>query len=126
MKDIKFNFKNSLDIKNSDVVLLEENLQHLQNIKIEVVTNENDLFYNEEFGFNLEEFLHREIDEILLLEIEQRIITKLSKREYIVKNSINVSTYSENEKVIAIVRFLIDTESYDFTITLDRVDMEVI
>lgn len=127
MKDIKFDFKNSIEIKKDDVILLDELEEILQNIKIEIVTNESDLFYNEEFGFSLSDFLHREINDMLLLEIKQRIITKLSKREYIDVESITVEFQIKEEKIFITVKFLVK-ENYDseINILLDRTVVEVI
>lgn len=127
MKDIKFDFKNSIEIKKDDVILLDELEEILQNIKIEIVTNESDLFYNEEFGFSLSDFLHREINDMLLLEIKQRIITKLSKREYIDVESITVEFQIKEEKIFITVKFLVK-ENYnaEINILLDRTVVEVI
>lgn len=127
MKDIKFDFKNSIEIKKDDVILLDELEEILQNIKIEIVTNESDLFYNEEFGFSLSDFLHREINDMLLLEIRQRIITKLSKREYIDVESITVEFQIKEEKIFITVKFLVK-ENYnaEINILLDRTVVEVI
>lgn len=127
MKDIKFDFKNSIEIKKDDVILLDELEEILQNIKIEIVTNESDLFYNEEFGFSLSDFLHREINDMLLLEIRQRIITKFSKREYIDVESITVEFQIKEEKIFITVKFLVK-ENYDseINILLDRTVVEVI
>ena len=127
MKDIKFDFKNSIEIKKDDVILLDELEEILQNIKIEIVTNESDLFYNEEFGFSLSDFLHREINDMLLLEIRQRIITKLSKREYIDVESITVEFQIKEEKIFITVKSLVK-ENYnaEINILLDRTVVEVI
>lgn len=127
MKDIKFDFKNSIEIKKDDVILLDELEEILQNIKIEMVTNESDLFYNEEFGFSLSDFLHREINYMLLLEIKQRIITKLSKREYIDVESITVEFQIKEEKIFITVKSLVK-ENYnaEINILLDRTVVEVI
>lgn len=127
MEDIRFNFRESVEIKKDDVVLLDDLAEILQNIKIEIVTNENDLFYNEEFGFSLIDFLHREINDMLLLEIKQRIITKLSKRDYINVESITVEFQIKEEKIFITVKFLVKEDyNVEINVLLDRTVVEVV
>ncbi len=126
MQDIKFDFNNSIIIKNNDVIKIEDNEQILQNIKIEMLTNEGDVFYDLEFGYSLYDFLHREINEMLIHEIRHRIITKLSRRDYIDSSSINIETIQKVDKLIFNISFYINEYFFQITLLLDRVKVEVI
>lgn len=126
MQDIKFDFNNSIIIKNNDVIKIEDNEQILQNIKIEMLTNEGDVFYDLEFGYSLYDFLHREINEMLIHEIRHRIITKLSRRDYVDSSSINIETIQKVDKLIFNISFYINEYFPEITLLLDRVKVEVI
>lgn len=126
MQDIKFDFNNSIIIKNNDVIKIEDNEQILQNIKIEMLTNEGDVFYDLEFGYSLYDFLHREINEMLIHEIRHRIITKLSRRDYVDSSSINIETIQKVDKLIFNISFYINEYFSEITLLLDRVKVEVI
>ncbi|WP_250278800.1 DUF2634 domain-containing protein [[Clostridium] colinum] len=126
MQDIKVDFNNSIIIKNDDIIKIEENEEIIQNIKIEMVTNEGDVFYDLEFGYSLYDFLHREIDEMLINEIKHRIITKLSKRDYVDSSSINIETKEKIDKLIFNISFYINEYFSEITLLLDRVKVEVI
>lgn len=126
MQDIKFDFNNSIIIKNNDVIKIEDNEQILQNIKIEMLTNEGDVFYDLEFGYSLYDFLHREINEMLIHEIRHRIITKLSRRDYVDSSSINIETIQKVDKLIFNISFYINEYFFQITLLLDRVKVEVI
>lgn len=126
MQDIKFDFNNSIIIKNNDVIKIEDNEQILQNIKIEMLTNEGDVFYDLEFGYSLYDFLHREINEMLIHEIRHRIITKLSRRDYVDSSSINIGTIQKVDKLIFNISFYINEYFFQITLLLDRVKVEVI
>lgn len=59
-----------------------------QDLKNEAITEEGELFYEDEegdesYGFGLLDFLQGEYDEFMELEIQQRIRAKLQKRSYI-------------------------------------------
>ena len=126
MQDIKFDFNNSIIIKNNDVIKIEDNEQILQNIKIEMLTNEGDVFYDLEFGYSLYDFLHREINEMLIYEIRHRIVTKLSRRPYVHSSSINIETIQKVDKLIFNISFYINEYFSEITLLLDRVKVEVI
>ena len=126
MQDIKFDFNKSIIIKNDDVTKIENNEEIIQNIKIEMVTNEGDVFYDLEFGYSIYDFLHREIDEMLINEIKQRIIVKLSRRPYVDSSSISIETKQKTDKVIFNISFYINEYFSEIALLLDRVKVEVI
>ena len=53
----------------------------LQSIILEAQTQKGELFYDEDFGWSLYDFLQSEDDEITRLEITQRVRSGLLKRE---------------------------------------------
>lgn len=126
MQDIKFDFNSSLIIKDNDVIKIEDNEEILQNIKIEMLTNEGDVFYDLEFGYSLYEFLHRELDEMLINEIKHRIITKLSRRDYVESSSIKINVVEKIDKLIFNISFYINKCFSEITLLLDRAKVEVI
>lgn len=67
----------------------------MQDIWIEILTEESELLHEDEegnaaYGYSMREFLNSEFDETLKAEIEARIRGKLSKREYIDGSSITI------------------------------------
>lgn len=68
-----------------------------QNIILEAQTQPGDLFYDEEFGWGLYDFLQSEDSELVRLEIVQRVKGKLEKREVILPGSISIQiNYTED------------------------------
>lgn len=62
----------------------------LQSIILEAQTQKGELFYDEDFGWSLYDFLQSEDDEITRLEITQRVRSGLLKREEIIPDSVQV------------------------------------
>ena len=62
----------------------------LQSIILEAQTQKGELFYDEDFGWSLYDFLQSEDDEITRLEITQRVRSGLLKREEILPDSVQV------------------------------------
>ena len=53
---------NLIQSANGDLSTFEKNNAIMQDIKNEAITYPGDLFYNEEYGWGLYDFMHREID----------------------------------------------------------------
>ncbi len=100
----------------------------LQDIKLEAVTQENEIFYDEEYGWSLLDFIQAEEDSLTRTEIEQRIKSKLSKRDYINSDSIEVLIiFSEVTLSISIAfKFIDEDETYTVDLVLNRIKVEVI
>ena len=62
----------------------------LQSIILEAQAQKGELFYDEDFGWSLYDFLQSEDDEITRLEITQRVRSGLLKREEIIPDSVQV------------------------------------
>ena len=73
---------------NGDTSLVSDDECWLQDIRNEAVTEEGELFYEDEegdgsYGWGLLDFMQGEYDDFTRMEIQQRIRSKLSKRDYI-------------------------------------------
>ncbi len=82
--------------QNGDVALVSDDACWLQDLKNEALTEEGELFYEdaegeESYGWGLTDFSQGEYDEFLAMEIQQRIRSKLAKREYIDARSIQTT-----------------------------------
>lgn len=82
--------------QNGDVALVSDDACWLQDLKNEALTEEGELFYEdaegeESYGWGLTDFSQGEYDEFLAMEIQQRIRSKLAKREYIDARSIQIT-----------------------------------
>lgn len=127
MEDIKvsLNFDSDLELRNKDTKVIDERTELIQNIKIEVITIEGDVWYDLEFGWSIYEFLHRPIDDMLKLELHQRILSKLSRRDEIEKNTIDIKFVELNDGLLIKIKLVILDEQTDLTISLDRLNVVV-
>lgn len=82
--------------KNGDISLVSDDECWLQDIRNEALTEAGELFYEDEggdgsYGWGLLDFMQGEYDDFTRMEIQQRIRTKLSKRDYIDAGSIQIT-----------------------------------
>ncbi len=112
---------------NKNAMLVFDNDQLLQDIKLEAKTSEGDCFYDKEYGWSLLDFLHREIDDLMILEVQQRIKEKLKKHTEIDQQSINIGITENLDMIIFKIRFkLSNDDELSLEVNLDRVKAEVI
>lgn len=76
----------------------------MQDIWIEILTEESELLHEDEegnnaYGYSLREYLNSEFDDTVKAEIEARIRGKLSKREYVDGSSINIQFLEDENGV---------------------------
>lgn len=115
-----------------DLAVVENDDCWKQDLKNEVLTEEGELFYEDEeeddaYGFGLLEFLQQERDEgededsFLITEIRQRISAKLSKRKYIDASSIQTDvSFTEHEILISTSFRKVDDETlYAMDVNMD-------
>ena len=99
----------------------------IQEIRLEALTTQGELFFDPEFVWSLPEFLHLQIDELTLLEIEQRVYARLAAREEVETTSIGVVVRAEDTVVISAVwRWAGDSKTNRLQVSVGRVDIEVI
>lgn len=113
---------------NGDFKLTDEYEGLLQKIKLEASTQEGELFFDKEYGWSLFDFIQVNEDDLTKTEIIQRCKTKMSKYDYINQTSISINLrFSDEEIVIAIdFQFINSNVINNITISLDRVNIEVI
>lgn len=99
-----------------------------QDIQLEALTQEGELFYDETWGWSLLDFLQSQDDELTRIEIEQRIKTKLGKRPEVDVESIVVNVEFSGSAITAQTSFsfIDDSKVYVLTVGLDRVKVEVV
>jgi len=123
--DIGYEVGKGIIIKNGDCIIVTELDALLQAIKIESLTMEGDLWYDQEYGWGLQDFIHRNIDEMLELEIYQRVKEKLSNQEEIDQDSIEVKLSEGNDIIVIHIKFTALDQGVNLEIILDRVKVEV-
>lgn len=98
-----------------------------QNIILEALTQPGDLFYDEEFGWGLYDFLQSEDSELVRLEIAQRVKGKLEKREVILPGSVSVQIdYTEDIFWLRCgFRFTDEYTDRNLSVTINPVSVEV-
>lgn len=99
-----------------------------QNIILEALTQEGDVFFDQSFGWSLYDFIQSEDDELTRLEIEERARVKLQKREVILPETINASVKYEGDAFRLGCSFVFDgeTETRQLAIVIDAISVEVI
>jgi len=113
---------------NGDAILTSGIECVLQDIQCEALSQEGELFYDEEWGWSLLDFVQAQDEELTRVEIRQRIETKLSRRPEIDVESIEVSINFQSDKLLISVafKFADSPEKYELNFTLDRVKVEVV
>lgn len=99
-----------------------------QNIILEAQTQPGDLFYDEEFGWGLYDFLQSEDSELVRLEIVQRVKGKLEKREVILPGSVGVQIDYIGDAFRLRCKFRFTEEGTDrnLSVIINPVSVEVI
>ncbi len=100
----------------------------IQDIRLEAMSQEGELFYDQDWGWSLIDFIQVQEDDLIKLEIDQRIKTKLSRREEIDSETIVTQLTFEDDKISIKVafEFINDSTQYNLNIALDRVNVEVV
>lgn len=123
--DIAFTLGKGMILKGNDVTIAEQFECLVQEIKIESITAQGDLWYDHEYGWGLQDFIHGVIDDMRKLEISHRVKTKMSRREEVVKESIKVYVEEKVDAICIHVQFTAYETDYELEIVMDRVKAEV-
>ncbi|MCI8503676.1 MAG: DUF2634 domain-containing protein [Hungatella sp.] len=129
--DIKLDERGQPVIGNDgDFALISGKKCFLQDLRNEILTEQAELFYEDEdeddsYGFGLLEFKNETYSEFLGLEIERRIKEKLKKREEIDPASINTELIQAGDKIKIVIHFKLKEtdEEYDAEISENRVEV---
>ncbi len=99
-----------------------------QNIALEAVTQPGDLFYDMEFGWGLYDFIQSEEDDLMRIEITQRIRNKLLKREVIRPESIGIELAWKEDTLMVSCSFQFQEEENDreLNVVVSPVGVEVV
>ncbi len=117
--------------ENGDTALVSDAECWLQDIKNEAITEERELFYeNEEgdagYGWGLLDFMQGEYDDFTKMEIQQRIRSKMSKRDYIDAGSIQTTVDFDGHLYHIRVAFRKNDSSNEYNIDIESNGVEVI
>lgn len=101
--------------------------EFLQEIRLESMTQEGDLFYDPEYGWSLLDFIQRDDSELTRLEIQDRIRRKMARHPGVDVSSLRIETeFLEDVLNIGILFKRMDTQkTYRMDLALDRVQVEV-
>ena len=117
--------------ENGDMFLVSDDACWLQDIKNEALTDEGELFYEDEsgegsYGWGLLTFLQGEYDDFVLMEIQQRIRSKLSKRDYIDAGSVHTEVNFDGHHYHIRVVFQRNDSGKEYNINIESDGVEVI
>lgn len=128
MTDIKLSEDFELTVAATGDAPVTNNLEgFLQALRIEALTQEGELFFDEKFGWSLLDFIQAPESELVKIELESRIKSKLSEHEEIFPGSIHIEQEWTDETLAVLVRFnLLDETEHSLTIHLDRVGVTIL
>lgn len=103
----------------------------LQDIKNEAMTEEGELFYEDEegdgsYGWGLLDFMQGEYDDFTRMEIQQRVRSKLSAREYIDAGSIETLVDYDGHNYYIRISFRKNDSSREYNIDIESDGVEVV
>lgn len=116
---------------NGESILVLNDECWLQDLKNEILTEEGELFYEDEsgddsYGYGVLDYMQREYDEFTEMEIEQRIFAKLEKREYIDAATVSCDVDFADGIYNIKVSFNKKDESKEYNIDIETNGIEVI
>lgn len=114
-----------------DAGIVSEDNCWLQDLKNEALTEEGELFYEDEegrdrYGWGLLDFFQAEMDDFTLLEIEQRIRSKMTKRGYIDAASIKVKVDFDGHLYHVRISFRKNDSSQEYNMGIRSDGVEVV
>lgn len=100
----------------------------LQDIQLEALSQEGELFYDEAWGWSMLDFMQAQDDDLTRVEIIQRVKVKLSQRPDVNPDTIRTHVEFEGDVITieVVFRFFGDSQDYRLAIGLDRVNIEVV
>lgn len=126
--DVKLNDEWQLtQATNGDAPLVSDLEAFLQDVRLESITQEGELFYDKAYGWSLMDFLQGSDDGFKMLEIKERVKSKLAARPEIDTESISVEVIFEKDLLFIHAYFQIyglDTV-HRIAVSLNRVQVEV-
>lgn len=109
-----------------DAPVTDDESGFLQTLQIEALTQEGELFYDEDFGWSLLDFIHQPDNELTRIEISSRIRRKLTAHKEIIPDSVEISQKWTSDLLNIYIKFqLISGTQQSLTLSLNRVQVEV-
>lgn len=101
--------------------------EFLQGIRLESMTQEGDLFYDPEYGWSLLDFIQRDGDELTILEIQERVRSRLSRHPEVDSSSIQTTVlFTDDTLQLTILFKRVDSDkTWLMSLELERVRVEV-
>lgn len=110
-----------------DAPLTDDEGGLLQTIRTESMTQEGELFYDEEFGWSLLDYIHAQESDLVKIEIESRIKKKLTKYDEIIKDTVKIAQTWGNDVLNITVRFQLNNGTeHELTVSLNRVEVNIV
>lgn len=127
-KDIKLDADWQLtQATNGDAPIVSDIDCLVQDIKLESLTQEGELFYDLEYGWSLLDFIQRDDDDLTRLEIKDRVRSKLEKRPEIDIESVRIEIEFNEDTLRLEVSFRLNNgQAVEIDVALSRVGVEVI
>lgn len=115
---------------NGDFTIVSGNDCWKQDLRLETETEQGELFYEtadgaDAYGFGMSDFSNAEYDDLTVMEIEQRVRDKLSKRTYIDSRTIKQNVTYENGQYVNQATFSIQDSRAEYNIELSSEKVEV-
>lgn len=113
---------------NGDAPIIADIECLIQDIKLEALTQEGELFYDSGYGWSLLDFIQSDDDDLIRLEIKERVKSKLERRSEIDIESVQTGIQFEEDALRLKVSFRLSNggQDYSIDIELSRVNVEVI
>lgn len=113
---------------NGDAPIIADVECLIQDIKLEALTQEGELFYDSDYGWSLLDFIQSDDDDLIRLEIKERVKSKLERRSEIDIESVQTGIQFEEDSLRLKVSFRLSNggQDYSIDIELSRVNVEVI
>lgn len=113
---------------NGDAALISGDDCFMQTLRMEAASNEGDLWYDPDWGWSLLDFGGRQQDELVELEVEQRVRQKLRQHEEIDVGSIEVKASWSEDAITVTIRFrrMSSNELLRLNVNIGRTEIEVI
>jgi len=126
--DIRLNDDWQLTAAANGAALLVSDLDCLmQDIRLEAMSQAGELWYAEDWGWSLLDFMQAQDDELTRIEIEQRVKDKLATRPLIDTETIQTRIDFAEDAITISVSFSLTTgEDAALELSLDRIKIEVI
>lgn len=126
--DIRLSGLDLVPSASGDVALVSDLECLKQDIEREALTQEKELFYDEDYGWSLLDFIQADDEELTRIEIKQRIITKLGKRQEVDVDSITIKMENQADCFLITIKFKFrnNQEEANLSLALDRVQVKVV